>query len=712
MEEAKYEQTRQKSVGPAKSVRELRVPDVWAFPSSQPGVSMMSCEHNSEEPEKRIDEPERQCEDPEKRINELNSRCEELERVQEALRKSEERYRSFVQDFQGIAYRGTLDFVPIFFHGAVKAITGYTEEEFTVGKPTWKEVIHPEDLGVIHESIELIRLTPNYVTQREYRIVRKDGRIRWVHENIQNVCDRSGTPIWVEGAIYDITGQKQTEVALRESEARYRAIVEDQDELICRMRPDATLTFVNGAYCRFFGGRPEELTGQSLMRFIPEEDHKKLKKLLASLNPDKPVYTHECRVIAGNGEARWIRSTNRAIFDERGNIVEFQCVGHDVTELREIQETLLRTQKLESLGVLAGGIAHDFNNLLTGIMGNLSLAKTHPHLQAGVRRLLEEAEKAAKQAERLTQQLLTFSGGGAPLKKAVSIANLLKDIVSFATSGSNVRCDFQLAENLHRVEIDEGQIHQAVYNLVLNALQSMPAGGTIEVLAENVVLENGAFPALMGGDYVKISITDQGIGVAPENISKIFDPYFTTKETGKGLGLAVTYFIIEKHKGHITVQSTLEVGTTFHIYLPAVRGEVVEKSNTAAHEIPKGRGKILLMDDEEIIRHIATEMLAHLGYQAATARDGAEAIRVFKEAKEAGQPFNAVILDLTVPGGMGGREAAGKILEMDPQAKVIVSSGYSHDPIMANYSEYGFRGVIAKPYTLQEFGQGLRQILA
>lgn len=605
-----------------------------------------------------------------------------------------------------------MDFTPVFFCGAVEDITGYTEEELRAGKPKWNEIIHPDDIGFLSVNKQKIRSVSNYATECEYRIIRRDGHIRWVHERIKNLCNGSGKPALAQGTICDVTDRKMAEDALSKSEARYRAVVEDQNELIYRFRPDATLTFVNAACSKFMGKKSEELKGTNLMRYIVQDDRERFAKYFASFDQSNPVPICEFRITAATGEIRWIRCTSRAVSDSQGAITEFQCVARDITERKLTEEVLLRAQKLQSLGIMAGGIAHDFNNLLTGILGNITLAKTRRNLEPDVLKLLSEAEKAALMAEHLTQQLLTFAKGGSPLKKIVSIPKLLKEMGQFAARGSNVRCEFQLAEDTRPVEIDEGQIQQVIHNLVLNSLQSMPAGGNIEVRTENVVLDGTKFGLPASGNYVKISISDQGMGIPPDNLPKVFDPYFSTRESGRGLGLAVTYSIIEKHHGYVDVESRVGQGTTFHVYLPAVEAQIVEEVEGTKGDELGGEGKILLMDDEQIVRHIAREMLIHLGYEVAIACNGAEAVDIYRQAKESGRSFDAVILDLTVPGGMGGQDTLKKLMEIDPQVKGIVSSGYSHDSIMAEFKNYGFKGVIAKPYSLQEFGQALRKILS
>ena len=381
-----------------------------------------------------------------------------------------------------------------------------------------------------------------------------------------------------------------------------------------------------------------------------------------------------------------------------------------IAETIKIEEELFKTRQLESLGILAGGIAHDFNNLLTAIMGNTSLAKMLVNSGEKIYSRLEEIEKASVRARELTQQLLTFSKGGAPIKKVTSIADVIKDSSRFALRGSKSRCELFLSEDLWPVEVDEGQISQVINNLAINADQSMPEGGEIVIRAENVTLRENQVATLKPGRYIRISTTDSGIGIPAEHLNRIFTPYFTTKQKGSGLGLATSYSIINKHNGLMTVESDVGAGTTFHIYLPASEKEIMEKGEKSKKTIG-GIGKILVMDDEEFIRDTAGVMLTSVGYTVGYADDGAVAIDMYIKAKEKGYPYDAVIMDLTIPGGMGGMEAIKKLLEIAPDAKVIVSSGYANGPIMADYKEYGFRGVIAKPYCISELSNVIQTVL-
>ena len=415
-------------------------------------------------------------------------------------------------------------------------------------------------------------------------------------------------------------------------------------------------------------------------------------------------------LIAKDGTKRSIDDSGAPIKDCKGNIMGVVLVFRDITEKRRAERELLKADKLESLGVLSGGIAHDFNNILTSILGNISIAKMFAKPGDKIFERLEEAENDCMRARVLTQKILTFSRGGAPIMKTAFISELLRDSASFALSGSNVRCEFSIPDDLWRIEVDEGQIAQAISNLIINASQAMPGGGVINLLAENIVVDERQGIPLNNGGYVKISVTDHGIGISKEHFQQIFDPYYTTKRGGSGLGLAIAYSIVKRHNGYIDVKSIPGKETTFSIYLPASPKEALAEKESG-EKIRGGKGKILVMDDEKMIRDVVGDMLGILGYEAEFAKDGAEAVELYKKAEQSVRPFDAVIMDLTVPGGMGGKEAVRKLAEIDPEVKAIVSSGYSDDPVMADFRKYGFSNVVAKPYNIKELGDALYEVL-
>ncbi len=389
------------------------------------------------------------------------------------------------------------------------------------------------------------------------------------------------------------------------------------------------------------------------------------------------------------------------------------AIIRNVTERNRIEEERLKISKLDSVSVLAGGIAHDFNNILAAIIGNLSIAKENTQPADPTYQIISDVEAAAHRAKKLVKQLLTFSSGGMPVRKVKAIGALLRESASFALSGSNVSCSFSIGEGLHPIYADAGQIGQVIDNLVINAKQAMPGGGTIRIAAENVVVDEhdaaSGIP-ITPGKYVKIVVEDHGEGIPEEHLSKIFDPYFTTKKTGTGLGLATAYSIVKKHDGHIAVRSEPGTGTVFSLFLPAALERPAKMTQRGT--LTKGRGRILIMDDQESVRTATGKMLEHLGYSVELAECGEDAIVAYVKAMEAGCPFRAIIMDATVPGRMGGKEAMKKLLDQDPHVKAIVSSGYLEEAIMADFKKHGFSAILAKPYDIHELAVVLHGVLA
>ena len=403
-------------------------------------------------------------------------------------------------------------------------------------------------------------------------------------------------------------------------------------------------------------------------------------------------------LISKGGSEKSIADSAAPIRNRDSEIVGTVLVFRDVTLENRVNAELTKTKKLESVGILAGGIAHDFNNILTGIMGNINLARGMMTGDHKAYSLLSAAEDASNRAAKLTQQLLTFSKGGEPIIELASIYDLVRESADFTLTGSGIACRIDRDVELWAATVDKGQVGQVVQNIVLNARQAMPEGGTINILCENFVQRevDHEVVGLGPGDYLRIVISDEGVGIPPDLVDKIFDPYFSTKQEGSGLGMAVTYAIIHKHKGHIKCTSTLGSGTSFTMYLPATRLTLSDKSHE--YDEHKGHGKIMVMDDDEMIRNLTESMLELCGYQVSHACNGDEVLELYQQAMVEAKPFDVVIMDLTIPGGLGGKETIVKLLELDPKVRAIVSSGYSNDTVMANFMDYGFKGCLVKPY--------------
>ncbi len=399
----------------------------------------------------------------------------------------------------------------------------------------------------------------------------------------------------------------------------------------------------------------------------------------------------------------WLVALRRRVTQQTAQIRE------QLEKSARLEAELVRSSRLESLGVLAGGIAHDFNNLLTVILGNVSLVRSGRNLDAEDDRFLRESERAGLRARDLTQQLLTFSKGGAPVRSAVLLPDIVREAAGFALHGSNVRCDFDFSPKLWPGHVDRGQISQVVHNIVINAMHAMPTGGVVRITLRNEQISENSQSTLAAGRYLQLSIRDNGTGISPQHLAHIFDPYFTTKQQGSGLGLATVYSIIKKHGGTIDVESELGRGTAFHIWLPAAERETSSASAEPA-PLPRLRGRALVMDDEAPVREMAASMLRRLGLDVTTTVDGHEVVRAYAEALSAGQRYSLVILDLTVPGAMGGKEAIAELLKLDPDVRAVVSSGYSNDPVMAHYREHGFRARVPKPYEFDQFARTIAGI--
>jgi PAS domain S-box-containing protein len=514
--------------------------------------------------------------------------------------------------------------------------------------------------------------------------------------------------------IFPLRALDQALQSLQESEAKFRAIASTAADGLVVLDNHGSITYWNHTAENMFGYTPEEALGRELHLLIaPRSYHEHYRRgfeqFIATGKGPAIGHTLDFTAVRKDGSSFPIEVSTSAI--KLHGVWHAVGIIRDISERKKTETELMKLEKLDSLGILAGGIAHDFNNLLTVILGSISLAQLDANGSDSLCRRLSDGENAVLRARDLTQQLLTFAKGGAPVRKTASIRDIVKEASGFSLSGSNVKCVFAFDEDLKPAEIDAGQIGQVIHNLVINAVQAMPEGGTLRVICENAAVQGGSILPLRPGPYVRISVQDEGMGIPEALLPKIFDPYFTTKPKGSGLGLATSYSIIKKHDGHINVESRPGAGSVFRVYIPASYQELPAKHPQPKAFVP-GTGKVLVMDDEAEVRHVVGDMLKILGYEPVFARDGAEALAVYQDSVQSGLIFDAVIMDLTIPGGMGGKETIKKMLEVDPRARVIVASGYSNDPLMSAFESYGFSGVIAKPYTMDTLATTLRSVIS
>jgi PAS domain S-box-containing protein len=551
----------------------------------------------------------------------------------------------------------------------------------------------------------------------EVEIEAFDGTRKIVGNSAVPLRDEAGAVAGAVVIIQDITARKRAERSLRESEERLRATL-DAMPVAAGVLVDDRPVYLNGTFVETFGWRLEDVPDRATLfaRCFPDPAYRAAlhqawaANMAAASRSGDPFPTAELKVRCKDGAERVVLA-NAQPFRDR-----LLVTLTDLTERERLQAEVLKLQKLESLGVLAGGIAHDFNNLLTGILGNVSLARSLLPAGQETAGILEEAERASQRASELAFQLLTFARGSEPVKRAVSVRALLETTTSLVLRGSRVALRLEVPPGLPDVEADEGQLGQALTNVVLNAVQAMPEGGIVTATAEVSRVEAGAAPPAPGlatGRYVRLRVADTGAGISAEHLRRVFDPYFTTKPQGTGLGLASVHSILRKHGGAVTVWSEVGRGTTFELWIPASASTAAPReaaAPAAAH--PEGAGRpILVMDDELAIRQVAGRILERLGYPAETCSSGEEAVARYREARVAGRPFAAVIMDLTIRGGMGGAEAAERILREDPGACLIVSSGYSNDPVLAEHARHGFRAALDKPYQVSEVAEVLGRVL-
>ncbi|MDQ2824464.1 MAG: response regulator [Verrucomicrobiota bacterium] len=505
-----------------------------------------------------------------------------------------------------------------------------------------------------------------------------------------------------ERQVRDIAERNQARSALQESARTMTGILENTTDGFFAVDEEWKFTYVNPEAEALLGRKRDELIGKGLWEQFPE------------LN-GSPFEQNYRRVLAAGTpiEFEASDSTGKIWFEmhaypSAGGLSVF---FRDVSERKRTEDERLTTSKLESLGTLAGGIAHDLNNILTVISGNIGLAQIEAPSEAGsLLSFLSKAGQAAQHAAHLSSQLLTFSKGGAPLKRVSSISDLLAQAAEFSLYGSNLRADIDIPADLWKAEVDPGQIEQVINALMINAREAMPHGGTVRISARNVQFEEKAGALVSAGRYIKITIADRGCGIQDDLSTKVFDPYFTTKPTGTGLGLAISYSIVKKHGGMLHLENSSSEGSTFSFYLPATdnQGAPVEPLVTE-RVFHFNHQRILVMDDEAAIRDLTSQLLGTLGYEVTVVPDGREAVKIYERALRRGENFQAVILDATIRGGMGGLATIDRLRGLDPNITAIICSGYSDEAALSKFLAYGFRAALPKPFTRRELADALQR---
>jgi len=627
--------------------------------------------------------------------------------AEKALQESEEKFRAIAETSPLAIYMSSgIEQKAEYINPRFIKLFGYTMAEVPTVDQWWplaypdekyRRQIEKEWQRKVKDAIE----SQLEIEPMEVVVTCKDGSKKDISWGFITI----GKQNWAFGL--DLTERKQAE----SERERLMTAIDQAGEMIIITDALGTIQYTNPAFERATGYRQKEAIGQN-------------PRILKSGQQNEAFYSTLWQTISG-GQIWKGRLVNKRkdgslfseeasispVFDVTGKIVHYVGVKRDITDQIRLESQVLQAQKMESISILAGGIAHDFNNLLSVITGNISYVLSITDKNDETYGALWDVQQGAKQAQNLTQQLLTFSKGGDPIKKTADLNRIVSESAQFVTRGAKSKCELHLADNLWHVAVDPGQINQVIGNLVINANQAMPNGGTICIRTENIEIETESTLSLPAGPYIKITIEDQGIGISQKHLANIFDPYFSTKQNGSGLGLATAYSIIKKHGGQIGVDSEIDIGTAFTIYLPAslTTREKTEKVKVTPHG---GQGKILIMDDQEAILKMIGRMLNRMGYEAVFAMDGAQTIDLYRKTYQSGNPFDLVILDLTIPGGMGGAETIPELLKINPNVKAVVSSGYSNDPIMANYKEYGFCGVVPKPYTTSQLADLLNNIFS
>ncbi|MBN1699195.1 MAG: PAS domain S-box protein [Spirochaetales bacterium] len=644
-----------------------------------------------------------------KRINEvLKKDISHREMIERALRENEELYRTLIITCPDPIIITDLNFNITMVNKATLEINGIEDEDMLIGINAI-EFIAPQDREIAVGNAKRT-LEEGEVVFVEYTLLKHDGTPYPAELCASAIIDPDGNPRAFLAVIRDLTRRKEAEEALEKEKELFEVTLRSINEGVITTDIEGKVILINRVAEKLTGWNQKDALGKDFNTIFTIIKDRTLEYNGEFINDilrfGKNIDFLEDKILLSRDGSKITISGNGApVVDKEGKIKGSVFVFRDIREKKMLEKEIFRSRNIESLGLLAGGIAHDFNNILTGVITNISIANTLLNEEGEIKDLLKSAEKAVFRASRLTNQLLTFSKGGAPVKENSSIVDLIQESAYFCLSGSNIGCTFDLPDDLWTVEIDKGQMYQVLNNIIYNAKEAMREGGDITITAENKSIKN--MPAahnayeifLRPGKYIKVRIEDSGCGIEKKNLDRIFDPYFTTKEYGSGLGLTSAYSIVKKHGGFISVDSEPGKGSVFEFYLPAQETEARE-NDVYEETFPLSGGRVLVMDDDEDVRKVMVKLLFKMGYSADAVREGKEAIDMYRRAKEEDDPYRMVIMDLTIRGGMQGKEAVKHILEYDPEAKVLVSSGYSNDPVLSHYTDYGFCGVVPKPFNL------------
>ncbi len=621
------------------------------------------------------------------------------------LRESEARYMEIVEASSDIIHSIDENNIIVSSNSRGCALLDYKMEDL-IGKSI-KVICSDATWTALQKELLKARIEGSALMDHGHLIKKTGEKIDVVVHAIA-MFDNSKNFLGMRLTFRDITERRKIEEAFLKSEERYRLLFEESRDAIYMTNREGFLIDINQSGLDLFGYEKEVILGLNPVQlFANPSDHATFMEAISSGKFVRD-YAVQLRKISGKIMECLVTASLRMSSD--GRLLGSQGIIRDVTQRNKMEEELLKIEKLESVGLMAGGIAHDFNNILTTIAANISVAHKSSQDSKYISDILSEASKACKHAKNLTSQLLVFSKGGDPIKEITDMRALLREAAGFALRGSNINFVDHINDDLWSAEVDRGQMVQVIHNLVLNAQQAMQDSGTIEVHSENIHRHNKSGAPSGDIPYIKISVVDNGVGIPKEHLKKIFDPFFTTKDDGSGLGLTCSYSIIKNHGGHLSVHSIIETGTTFEIFLPAADRSPDEQQNNEAAPV-SGSGRILVMDDEESVRTSVRKMLVYMGYDVSLAENGEAALKTYKRAMEDERPFNAVIMDLTIKGGTGGKETIEELRRIDPGVVGIVSSGYFNDPIMADYKKYGFAGVIPKPYEMDDLGQLLQSLM-